>query len=145
MSTRCNIGVYENKEDKLDDFYALLYRHSDGYPEGVLPEIVPFLKWWDQQRGIGDTEYCGARLLQYLCNQSDGGPAIKTAELLNKNTDYTGIYGYGICKYIHWDIEYFYKIYPKAVEVYETPFKAFNDSTGKIDFKQWELTETVKL
>ena len=79
MSTRCQIGVYENKDKSLKEFDVLLYRHSDGYPGkadnsegGVLPEIIPFLKWWKSQRGISDTEYAGARLLQWLCNNYDG-------------------------------------------------------------------------
>lgn len=47
MSTRCQIGFYEAEEKDLDNFEALIYRHSDGYPDtehGVLAAIVPFLQ-----------------------------------------------------------------------------------------------------
>ena len=32
MSTRCQIGFYEDEQDMLTGFKVLLYRHSDGYP-----------------------------------------------------------------------------------------------------------------
>ena len=93
MSTRCQIGIYENGKAKFKEFYALLYRHSDGYPGtidgkkwGVLTDVVPFLRWWKTQRGISDLEYTSARLLQYLCNTYDGH-GNGTENLLSKNTD----------------------------------------------------------
>lgn len=39
MSTRCNIII----KDKYS--YVILYRHSDGYPEGVKPTLDKFLEW----------------------------------------------------------------------------------------------------
>lgn len=39
MSTRCNIKVIENDEE------LWFYRHSDGYPEGVMPVLKEFLKY----------------------------------------------------------------------------------------------------
>jgi hypothetical protein len=39
MSTRCQILW------KFEDGQVLTYRHSDGYPTGVLPDLVEFLKW----------------------------------------------------------------------------------------------------
>ncbi len=116
MSTRCQIGIYESKGKKRKDFEVLLYKHCDGYPEGVLPVILPFLKWWRKERGISDSEHTGARLLQWLCNQSDGELIKENPKWVNK--DFTGVLGYGICKVFHDDIEFFYKIYPNAVKVY---------------------------
>jgi len=135
MSTRCQIGIYESKEKKLKDFEVLLYKHGDGYPEGVLPDIIPFLKWWKDQRGIDDSEYAGARLLQWLCNVHDG--CFITENVMRKNTDYTGIYGCGICKDFHGDIEYFYKVYPNKVEIYEVPFME------EFDISKFKLIKTV--
>jgi len=123
MSTRCQIGIYNKKEDKLEDFEVLIYRHSDGYPGtvsgsqyGVLQELVPFLKYWKKTRGISDTEYCGARLLQKLTNTYDGD--MLEIEKDRKEKMFTGILGYGICKTFHSDIEYFYKVYPDEVQVF---------------------------
>jgi hypothetical protein len=38
MSTRCQIGFYPEKptKDTLQNPDALIYKHSDGYPEGVV-------------------------------------------------------------------------------------------------------------
>ncbi len=33
MSTRCQIGFYEPRQKDLTKFEALIYRHSDGYPD----------------------------------------------------------------------------------------------------------------
>jgi len=146
MSTRCQIGFYQNKESKLQDFEALLYRHSDGYPgtangkqPGVLADIIPFLRWWKTQRGIKDLEYCAARLLQWLCDQSDVLP-IRVEKTLGENTDFTGIYGHGICRCFHQDIEYFYKIYPDAVEIY-----AVEDNWDEFNPDGFKLIKTVKI
>ena len=38
MSTRCNVLVKDSKGDEL--WY---YRHSDGYPESVLPSLQPLI------------------------------------------------------------------------------------------------------
>uniref|UniRef100_A0A6M3JEG2 Uncharacterized protein n=1 Tax=viral metagenome TaxID=1070528 RepID=A0A6M3JEG2_9ZZZZ len=147
MSTRCQIGFYNKKEDNIKDFQALIYRHSDGYPEGVIPDIEPFLKWWAKGRGLGDVEYVSARLLQYLCNQYDEDGKAFAKEMRSKNIPisktteelFTGTLGHGICRGFHWDIEYFYKIYPNAIEIYDVPFM------DKFDEKQFKLIKTIKL
>jgi len=128
MSTRSQIGFYKIKPEQqdLEKFEVLIYRHSDGYPEGVLPDIIPFLQWWIKVRSIYDTEYVSARLLQWLCNQYDGN----TTEMYKKlgendpiiNSGFTGILGHGICKQLNWDIEYYYAIYPKGVDIYDVEF-----------------------
>lgn len=122
MSTRSQIGFYENKEQPLKKFEALIYRHSDGYPDtkhGVISAIKPFLKWWKKGQGLGDLEYLSARLLQYLCNRYDNNGYGKALGKKYQNDNFTGTLGHGICKNFHGDIEYFYKIYPNAMEVYK--------------------------
>lgn len=139
MSTRCHIGVYDEKA-KLDDFEVLLYRHSDGYPSGVLPDIMPFLAWWDKGRGVDDAEYTGARLLQWLCNSSDGWKREQWDNKdFNAEMEYTGVYGHGICKIFHGDIEYFYRVDKKGVTVYDVRFdfegeEKMEDKCKKIGF-----------
>lgn len=154
MSTRCQIAFYEDKKQKdLSKFDVLIYRHSDGYPGnidkgkkeyGVLTDIIPFLAWFQKQRGLEDMEYISARLLQYLCNEYDKG--IKEIEegvsksLRKKKVKliFTGILGYGISKDFHGDIEYLYAIYSDRVEVYKTTewnlekAKDINERTKKI-------------
>lgn len=149
MSTRCQIGVYRKDEKDLNKWEALIYRRSDGYPEGVLPDIIPFLKWFKTARGISDTEYVSARLLQWLTNEYDGVTAeiqkeLKTTlpqHLSNDTTSgYTGTLGFGICKDFHGDIEYFYAVYPNGVRVYEVTY-----SEKKQDPSKWILLRDINL
>lgn len=153
MSTRCQIGFYKSKEKKLQDFEVLIYRHSDGYPGkvdkdgkeidyGVLADILPFLKWWKKARGLSDLEYVSARLLQYLCNKYDKQSKKICREIKSTydgNEQFTGILGHGICKEFHWDIEYFYKIYPDAIEIYEARIKG--DKFNPEEFKRKKTIE----
>lgn len=147
MSTRCQIGFYEKKSKKHKDFEALIYRHSDGYPGtacGVLADIVPFLKWWKKQRGLLDSEYVAARLLQYLCNEYDKRTKKYEKKYptssIHGSKKYTGVLGHGICKDFHGDIEYLYKIYPNAVEVYKVLY------CKKIwERKGFTLIKTIKI
>lgn len=128
MSTRCQIGLYQEKEKDIHNFEALIYRHNDGYPSGVLPDILPFLIWWNGYRGISDLEYCGARLLQYLCNQDDD----HTLKYINEK--FTGIFGHGISKNFHGDLEYIYKIEPSKLTVYKI--------TNIKEYYQWDYKKS---
>lgn len=100
MATRCQIAFYQNKDEKdLTKYEALIYRHWDGYPEGVLPDIVPILREFYQGRGLKDIEYASAYLVAKL------------------KTDMLNI---GISNCFHSDIEYVYAVYPDAIiDVYE--------------------------
>lgn len=155
MSTRSQIGFYrkEPTQKTLKEWEALIYRHSDGYPDGVLPDIIPFLKWWKSKRGIDDLEYCAARLLQWLCNEYDNRSKViekqigKTA--LSNDGDYTGIYGHGICKGFHGDIEYYYAVYPNKIQIYSVGFDAEPESfklLATVDLeKEIDIEEITKL
>lgn len=133
MSTRSQLGVYEAQDTPLEDWEVLLYRHSDGYPGkedgsevGVLPDIIPFLKRFDKERGIGDLEYCGAWLMHHLIAEHIewGKKWVKEhPDSTHQHKDGKNWVGYGICKSFHADIEYFYKIYPSGIDVFETRMK----------------------
>ena len=120
MSTRCQIGFYEPEVKDLNQWEALIYRHSDGYPDtqhGVIATVVPILKQFDKDRGLDDIEYASAWLVAKL------------------KTDYLNI---GISKGFHGDIEYFYAVYPDRMEVYDT-------QTMDSDPSQWKLLQTIGL
>ena len=122
MATRSQIGFYE-KGDKLSEPTALIYRHWDGYPESVLPEIIPVLQDFDQCRGLYDAEFASAWLV---------------AEL----KDYLG--NIGISKTLHGDIEYYYAVYPGRIEIYKPKnFGAWLN--GKDDFRDLKKLDTVKI
>lgn len=142
MSTRTQIAFGSLKKPE-----ALLYRHSDGYPSGVLHDIMPFLVEYDKKRGVDDYEYASARLMQYMTNEYD--------RMVGEGNSYGGILGYGVSKEYHGDIEFVYVVETKGVAVYEVvgstediekgtkrigfvPYENYEDST---DYKR--LTSTV--
>ena len=139
MSTRCQIGFYQDKDKPIKEWDALIYRHSDGYPDGVLPDIEPFLKKWAKGRGLADTEYASARLLQYLCNEYDGD-MIRYERNMPEDKRFTGNLGHGICKDFHGDIEYFYRVHPDEIEVYEV-----GDIWDKFDSTEFKIIKTIQL
>lgn len=54
MSTRCNIVVREGEEE------LWFYRHSDGYPESVLPDLKPLMeKLRDGSLRDNLSQFCG--------------------------------------------------------------------------------------
>lgn len=127
MSTRCHVAIYESESAaKADNHHALLYKHSDGYPDGVLPILEPFLKQFKEVRGMGDTEYLSAWTLHALMEDSVKH-SIETRKWLIENkmsvdtmpeNGMQGV-GFSICSGLHGDIEYLYKIYPDVLEVFE--------------------------
>ncbi len=153
MSTRCQIGFYPNEDTDLNKPEALLYRHSDGYPKGVVPDILPFLNFFQTERGIADIEYCSARLLQYLCNEYDGNSVKDMLEMqamgLGKGIDtkvnvLTGTLGHGISKQFHWDIEYFYAITPTSLRVYKVVYTKAPEYKPS-NPKKWKLLASYTL
>lgn len=88
MSTRCQIEFRAGSERRT------VYRHWDGYPEAVLPDLREFLQW--SVRG-SDVEYVSANFLFWSKrNLGEGSEQL----------------GFGICANdeLHGDIEYFYVV-----------------------------------
>jgi hypothetical protein len=117
MSTRCQIGIYDTETQELETPTVLFYRHSDGYREAILEDLIRFCREFIKVRGW-DSEYLPARLLCYLISRH-------TEDLPQQNgykgvSEYGGFLGYGICKPqgFHDDIDFYYRIDPKAVSVY---------------------------
>lgn len=91
---------------------VLVYQHSDGYPSGVLPTLLPFVAEFMKYRGYDDC-YMPARLLQRLTNDSD-------AALKQMRENMKGMFGnrevtpeflsFGVDTEIHGDIEYLYTV-----------------------------------
>ena len=127
MSTRCQIGIYRTEDQDIKKPDVLLYRHSDGYPGkedgseyGVLADLVPFLRTFQEKRGIRDVEYCGAWLMHHLVDLhvQHTKEFAKDFNMLSVPTDGKDFLGYGVSKGFYGDIEYFYKITPNALKVY---------------------------
>ena len=52
MSTRCTIHFHDGNSPKS---VAIIYRHSDGYPESVLPDLQQFFA--EVQKQTSDTRF----------------------------------------------------------------------------------------
>ena len=117
MSTRCQIGFYSEENSDLDNWEVLIYRHSSGYPDDVIGDILPILKDFDENRGLSDLEYAGAWLVTKL------------------KDNYLDI---GISKDWHGDLAYYYAICPKNIRVFSVnyPFE------GK---KSFSLINTISI
>ena len=130
MSTRCHIIV----EDPEHGDKTILYRHSDGYPDGehgVLASLVPFVARFVKHRGF-DACYLGAQIMADQINRSREGMRamwkrmIAEAEAKGKSDTYAterlanvenDFLGFGISNQIHGDIEFIYRVTPEGVNV----------------------------
>jgi len=105
MSTRAQIQVKGSE--------VMIYRHSDGYPSGVLPTLVPRMKGFIKARGTNDVEYDTANVMKAFVEASIDSVADRIdsgmldPEMYHDMFRYTG---YGIGTQMHGDIEYFYEI-----------------------------------
>lgn len=122
MSTRCHIAFYNNISDiqtkTTTHWETLLYKHHDGYPEGILPLITPVLKEFQKDRGLDDIEYASAYLVSKIKD---------------------GVLDVGICKSFHSDTEYLYAICPKAIVVFEIECDWKTDDFGFKEIKRVAL------
>lgn len=132
MGTRCQIGFYGDKGGELMKPNQLIYKHWDGYPEEVLPILLPFLQMFQDKRGLDDTEYCSAWTLWHLISKQVN---YNRQSLDSNEEDVTGIdcTGYGICKNMHGDISYYYRVDPQGLTVYKV-----NNSCGSVKEESFE-------
>ena len=103
MSTRCQIDfvVIDGKFEER----RRIYRHSDGYPSGVVPDLQKFATWLTsgpQARSLDDIEYTAANFIYW-----------SKKEMEKYGEGYVKL-GYGVCgiedKDFHTDIEYYYEV-----------------------------------
>lgn len=123
MSTRSQIAFYrvepKTKSQVLKKWDALIYRHYDGYPEGVMPELMPVIREFAEGRGLSDTEYASAYLVSKW------------------KKDFLNI---GVSKDFHGDIEYLYCVYPPCeVKCFAVEYGEPNTlKLEPIDLKEYE-------
>ena len=175
MSTRSEIdfvvkGEYTLKNGKTKKYeeYRRVYRHSDGYPEGVIPDLKEFLAWNGGRNS--DVEYATANFLYWSKRrmeedywQGKGGKEMKGGKTMpNIDTERkkwsdvgsTGCsvlhIGFGVCdpKEFHGDIEYYYRVIVEdgkpeiKIEVYEVERK---DWKTPVTMKSMKLIKTEKI
>ena len=98
MSTRAQIAIEGSK--------VLVYKHSDGYPDGVLPILSPFVKDFMESRGW-DPDYMVARLAQRIANARDGEMGKLPADA---KAPFDAFLGVGIDCEVHGNIAYLYRV-----------------------------------
>lgn len=116
MSTRCNIGIYENDSIDLEKPSIILYQHHDGNPEYMIPLIKKYVTKFLKGRGFYDYKYLGARLIQMLIDDAENH-----SEEFYKQIGATyrnKMNGFGISEDIHGDINYYYALYQDYFNVY---------------------------
>lgn len=88
MSTRCQIEFRSGEQRRT------VYRHWDGYPSAVIPDLLAFLAWSNRR---GDVEYESANFLYWSKRELDED----RCQL-----------GFGICTNdeLHHDVEYYYVV-----------------------------------
>jgi len=114
MSTRSNIVVKGND--------SVIYKHCDGYPEGILPILVPFLKIFKSNRG-NDPHYCLASILREFTRQEiiHSDDWFKVVDK-GSETPREFCMSYGIQTWISEDIDYLYVVdleYSGYLDTYE--------------------------
>ena len=108
MSTRCQIATVD-RDGRL--YPVKIYKHCDGYPEGVLPVLEPFAAEFHARRGF-DPEYLIAQCLgRFAASDSTYGPGAPDR-----------FTGWGLSTFWHPDIEYFYLVRGPEVEIYDPSF-----------------------
>ena len=170
MSTRCQIefsSTWENDKKEKQTESILVYRHCDGYPEGVIPDLKKFLKWLGGR--IEDLEYTAANFIywskrlheEFYYHKKYGGGVDEEGQKLKwsvpQGFNSTLLMGFGICEKdnFHGDIEYFYNVMSDLsvkngmfhkvkteIKCFEVPFKEGDDKLTKEDFK---LINTIKI
>lgn len=118
MSTRAQIHV--------EGSGVYIYKHSDGYPEGVIPWLVPFAKRFHAGRGW-DPEYLSARIVAEGVRLSlessadyerETGKPLSGAEFL----------GWGVSTSLHGDEAYLYIIRKGGTLEIRRPDKGYWDA-----------------
>ena len=154
MSTRCqiefmNISTREEKEGpekgKLVKVIRrrTIYRHSDGYPESVIPDLKEFLRW-NEGRNF-DLEYQAANFIYWSKKKMEkqieedlqiAWGTTKVPEMKRRMI----LTGHGICNNdeFHSDISYYYEVISDS-ETKEITIKCYQPdypvSEKKEDFK----------
>ncbi len=93
MSTRAQIRIKGGGEDGI-----YIYKHCDGYPEGVIPMLKPFVDQFQKERGCDDEAYLLAQIVRVFA--LDEQERIVSGECT----------GWGVDRVEHGDTEYLYEI-----------------------------------
>src|ERR1039458_10039215 len=145
MSTRCNVEIYDSFNTENPG--AMLYHHSDGYPDFMMGKLDRFLKatfeylteagysyWWDSERV--------ASILILLSIEDYKNPLkpfstdrANKYDIKNPTQEYRidgGVPVFQPCMKLHRDIEFVWRVYLGDTngEVTVKCFKAYGENIG---------------
>ncbi|MFZ8933227.1 MAG: hypothetical protein ACO2ZP_04945 [Bacteriovoracaceae bacterium] len=115
MSTRSQIKL---KKDggfpEYVDTEIYIYKHSDGYPSGVLPILVPFVEYFHKTRGADNGTYLLAQIVREFAvndfKESLSRAEIESPDEVKARERFRKTLGWGIDLAKHGDIDYLYEI-----------------------------------
>lgn len=124
MSTRSQIRLKSDevnyKKDSSSFLNIYIYKHSDGYPEGVIPYLYPIVKMFHEKRGCSDGAYLLCQIIRHMAvmEHKDAIEGVKQDKRLEKNFNENGktflysgdVLGWGLDCESHGDIAYLYEI-----------------------------------
>ena len=100
----CQIGIYGDRTNGVDQWDALIQLEDGRSPRDVLREITPFLREFHTQQDMHDTECLASWLNWFLIDASMTSPHTLARIATSRE--------------IRPDSDYFYKISPGLIEVY---------------------------
>jgi len=106
MSTRSTLRWLDHRGNVV----AQIYRHSDGYPTAVIPDLTEFFEW---DTRASDPEYSAANFIYYMkVKQKELQEKIRTELDLSPPGESLEHLGYGIQNpnRVNGDVEYLYEI-----------------------------------
>lgn len=162
MSTRSQIEfktIFKDEKTKKEFVERrTIYKHSDGYPEGVIPDLKDFLKWNNGRND--DVEYTTANFIYWSKRKHEEeyfNINWRTKKIENKNLKWsdnqptncsTLHIGFGICENdgFHGDIEYFYEVVYKDKKIEILTYEVERTSWDKpVTRKNLKLIKTTKV
>ena len=109
MSTRCNIHFnYPGGQTA-----ANVYRHSDGYPDGVLPDLERFFVAVEAQTDdtrFGDPSYLAAKFVVWQAGEYAFRYDFSSPDLKKIPTEPLDFLGVGVMVHDAGDAEYLYEV-----------------------------------
>ena len=160
MTTRSQIefrNEWKNDKGEKRIERRTIYRHSDGYLEGVIPDLKEFLKWNNGRNS--DVEYQAANFIYWSKRRNEEqffNKSFMTGKTEDPNkrwsdTEPTNISmlhtGFGVCNNdeFHGDIEYFYEVISSAENNQNIIIKCYEVGEDKKKKEDFKLLKTIKV
>lgn len=155
MSTRSQtefIAVFRNEDGEESIDKRTIYRHSDGYPSAMLPDLLTFIRW--NQGRMDDVEYAAANWIFWNKRRMEDALLNPDWKLLKRRTnlkwddkevekDCNNVLklGFGVCNNyeFHGDIEYLYRVICDVtrlrIEVYAVVNTSYDEPITEYNFR----------